>query len=104
MTILPPPFDNPWFRFAIGGILGATVGSFVTMLVHRVPRRMSIVWPRSHCPSCGATLGVRDLVPILSWLSSGGKCRHCRAFIGVRYLAIELACALAFGIAAMRFF
>jgi prepilin signal peptidase PulO-like enzyme (type II secretory pathway) len=54
--------------------------------------------PRSHCPTCGTTLQARDLVPLLSWLSTGGRCRHCGATIGARYLWIELACCVTGGL------
>ena len=95
---LPPPFDNSWFRFALGFIVGSALGSFTTMLAYRLPRGLSIVTPRSHCPSCKTTLRVRDLVPVLSWISTGGKCRYCHAKIGARYVWIELAFSVACGV------
>jgi leader peptidase (prepilin peptidase)/N-methyltransferase len=95
---IPPPFDAAWFRFILGFIIGAALGSFGTMLAYRIPRHISIITPRSHCPTCNATLGARDLVPILSWVTSGGKCRHCHADIGAQYLWIELACSLSGGL------
>ena len=98
---IPPPFDATWFRFTFGFLIGAVFGSFGTMLAHRLPRHMSIITPRSHCPSCHTTLGVRDLVPILSWLATRGHCRHCRAKIGARYLYLELAASLISGILAL---
>lgn len=97
MTDLPPPFDAAWFRFILGFIVGAALGSFGTMLAYRLPRRLSIILPRSHCPSCGTTLQARDLVPLLSWLSTGGRCRHCHAKIGTQYLWIELAVSVVCG-------
>ena len=96
---IPPPFDAAWFLFALGFIIGSTLGSFGTMLAHRLPRHMSIVFPRSHCPSCNTPLGVRDLIPIVSWLSTQGHCRHCNAKIGAKYLYIELSTSLACGLA-----
>ncbi|MDR3424994.1 MAG: prepilin peptidase [Alphaproteobacteria bacterium] len=101
MTDLPPPFDAAWFRFAFGFIIGAALGSFATMLAYRLPRRLSILFPRSHCPTCNATLGALDLVPILSWLAMRGRCRHCCAEISVRYLGIELATSFACAIASV---
>jgi leader peptidase (prepilin peptidase)/N-methyltransferase len=72
--------------------LGLVFGSFATALSYRIPRGISIVrQTRSHCPACQHTLGVRDLVPLFSWLCLGGKCRLCRAPIGWRYPLIELA-------------
>jgi leader peptidase (prepilin peptidase)/N-methyltransferase len=86
---------DPWVRSIFGFVMGAILGSFATMLVYRLPRHISIVLPRSHCPSCKTVLGVRDLVPIFSWIAMRGRCRHCHAQIGVRYPAIELVCSLA---------
>ena len=100
MIDLPPPFDAAWFRFFLGFIVGSALGSFTTMLAYRLPRRMSIVSPRSHCPTCKTPLGARDLVPIFSWLLHKCRCRHCHAGIGARYLWIELAISLACGAAA----
>lgn len=94
MLDLPPPFDSIIFRAIIGAIIGASLGSFGTMLAYRVPRRLSIVTPRSHCPSCNITLTTRDLFPLLSWLFLRGECRHCHAKIGNQYLWIEVACTL----------
>jgi prepilin signal peptidase PulO-like enzyme (type II secretory pathway) len=91
----PPLFDAVWFRFAVGFLSGAILGSFATMLAYRLPRKMSIVRPRSHCPSCNAVLSVCDLVPVFSWLAMRGRCRHCHAKIGMRYLIIEIATSLA---------
>jgi leader peptidase (prepilin peptidase)/N-methyltransferase len=88
-----------WFRFALGFIVGAALGSFGTMLAYRLPRRLSIVAPRSHCPSCQTPLGVKDLVPLASWLATRGRCRHCGAKIGAQYLKIELATSLIGGVA-----
>jgi leader peptidase (prepilin peptidase)/N-methyltransferase len=65
-------------------------GSFVASLAYRLPRGVSIVWPRSYCPHCRATLGAADLVPLLSWLVQRGRCRHCAAIVGYTYPLIEL--------------
>jgi prepilin signal peptidase PulO-like enzyme (type II secretory pathway) len=99
MTDIPPPFDVAWFRFILGFIIGAALGSFGTMLAYRLPRKISIVAPRSHCPSCGATLQPPDLIPLASWLITRGKCRHCHAKIGAQYLGIEIATSISCGIA-----
>ena len=89
-----PLFDALWFRLAVGLVVGLTLGSFATMLSYRLPRRLSIILPRSHCPQCQAVLKTRDLVPIFSWLFARGKCRACSAKIGARYPVVELATAL----------
>jgi prepilin signal peptidase PulO-like enzyme (type II secretory pathway) len=88
---MPPPFDMLWFRIGAGLVIGLCLGSFITMLSFRLPRRMSIIWPPSHCPKCHAHLTPRDLVPVVSWLIGKGRCRHCGAKIGARYILIELA-------------
>lgn len=75
------------------GAFGLVMGSAVTAIAYRIPRGISWVYGRSGCPSCGATLGTRDLFPLFSWVASGGRCRHCRAPIGVRYPLTELLCA-----------
>jgi leader peptidase (prepilin peptidase)/N-methyltransferase len=67
------------------------VGSFLGLVVRRLPEGASIVAPRSRCDHCGAALTVRDLVPILSWAWSRGKCRQCGARLGWFYPAIEAA-------------
>lgn len=93
MEPLPPPFDALWFQTTIGTIIGLCLGSFITMLSYRLPRRISIVMPPSQCPSCHHTLKPGDLVPLFSWLIAKGRCRYCRHKIGSRYILIELATA-----------
>ncbi|MGE0108753.1 MAG: prepilin peptidase [Bdellovibrionales bacterium] len=82
--------QNIYFLIFSGLLIGMVLGSFTTMLCYRVPRKMDIVFLPSHCPSCKTRLGVRDLVPIFSWLFCKGKCRHCGAQIGTRYIIIEI--------------
>ena len=84
---------------------GLVVGSFMTVAVYRLPRGESVVRPRSRCPSCGAEIGARDNVPVLSWLLLRGRCRSCAARISPLYPAVELAtaglvagCFVAFGL------
>ena len=72
------------------GLFGLAIGSFLNVLVHRLPRGESIVTPPSHCPSCGTPVRPLDNVPVLSWLILRGRCRVCRAPISVRYLVLEL--------------
>lgn len=75
----------------VGLFLGAVFGSFMNMLIYRLPRGMSTLKPaHSICPKCSHRLEIPDLVPLLSWLALRGKCRHCRAPIGPRYFVIEL--------------
>jgi leader peptidase (prepilin peptidase)/N-methyltransferase len=72
--------------------MGLVMGSAVTAIAHRLPRGLSWVRGRSACPGCGATLGVADLVPVLSFVASRGRCRHCQRPIGWRYPLTELIC------------
>jgi leader peptidase (prepilin peptidase)/N-methyltransferase len=71
-------------------LAGLAVGSFVTVVAHRVPRGESIVGPRSRCPSCGSQIAVYDNVPVLSWLALRGRSRCCREPISPRYPLTEL--------------
>jgi leader peptidase (prepilin peptidase)/N-methyltransferase len=85
------------------GVLGLAVGSFLNVVIHRVPRQESVVRPRSHCPACGSPISDRDNVPVVSWLVLHGRCRSCHASIPVRYPLVEAATAVLFGAAAVRF-
>lgn len=77
-------------------MLGLAIGSFLNVVVYRLPGGMSLVRPASHCPACGTTLGSFDLVPVLSWLALRGRCRHCRTSISPRYPLVELTTGAAF--------
>ncbi|HMJ53626.1 MAG TPA: prepilin peptidase [Polyangiaceae bacterium] len=72
-------------------VLGLFGGSFLNVVIHRVPRGMSIVRPPSHCPACGKRLRFYDNVPIVSYLALGGRARCCKAKISPRYPLVELA-------------
>jgi leader peptidase (prepilin peptidase)/N-methyltransferase len=80
----------PFYAFG----LGAIVGSFLNVVIHRYPREESIVFPGSHCPHCNAPIRWYDNLPILSYLILRARCRACRAPIAIRYVLIELANAL----------
>lgn len=71
-------------------IFGCVVGSFLNVVIHRVPNELSIVFPNSACPKCQTPIKPYDNIPILSWLILGGKCRSCKAPISARYPAVEL--------------
>ena len=75
-------------------LFGAVVGSFLNVVIHRVPIEQSIVFPNSKCPKCDTAIKPYDNVPVLSWLILGGKCRACKAPISGRYPAVELLHAL----------
>jgi leader peptidase (prepilin peptidase) / N-methyltransferase len=76
------------------------IGSFLGLLIRRLPEGSPIARGRSRCDACGATLRARDLVPILSWLTAGGRCRYCRQPLGWFYPGVELS-ALAVAVAAV---
>ncbi len=84
-------------------VLGLLVGSFLNVVIWRVPRKESVWSPGSHCPSCEHELAPRDLVPVVSWLLVKGRCRSCDASIGVRYPLVELGTAALFASVAIRF-
>jgi leader peptidase (prepilin peptidase)/N-methyltransferase len=78
-------------------VLGAAVGSFLSVCVHRLPKEESIARPaRSYCPACRTPLGALDLVPLVSFLALRARCRHCGARISWRYFALELVTGLLF--------
>src|SRR5438045_6664371 len=72
------------------GVFGLLVGSFLNVVIYRVPRKESVVRPRSRCPGCGTQLAERDNVPVVSWLLLRGKCRTCGEPISARYPMVEL--------------
>src|SRR5436190_19867254 len=78
---------------AFAGISGAVIGSFLNVVVYRLPIGESLVKPRSHCPNCETPVSPRDNVPLLSWLFLKGRCRHCGETISARYPAVELLTA-----------
>src|SRR5215210_7624307 len=78
--------------------IGALIGSFLNVVIHRVPREESIVFPNSRCPQCGAAIRPYDNVPVLSYLILGGRCRACRAPISARYPAVEALTGLLFAL------
>jgi leader peptidase (prepilin peptidase)/N-methyltransferase len=84
-------------------LLGLLVGSFLNVVIYRVPRGESVVKPRSRCPGCGNEISPRDNIPVLSWLLLKGRCRHCGEPISIRYPAVELLTSLVFVSMALRF-
>lgn len=91
------------FVVAICAVLGLAVGSFLNVVIYRVPRRESVVRPRSRCPGCNTEIRERDNIPVVSWLLLRGRCRTCRMRISARYPAVELATAALFVAMAFRF-
>ncbi len=81
----------------IAGMLGALVGSFLNVCIHRLPRHESVMAPASRCPSCATPIAWYDNVPVLSYLLLRGRCRSCGAGISCRYPIVELANAVGYG-------
>jgi leader peptidase (prepilin peptidase)/N-methyltransferase len=91
LSLVPPAFG-----YIIAGVFGAIIGSFLNVVIHRVPLEESVVFPNSRCPSCGAVIAFYDNVPVISWMLLGAKCRRCKESISFRYPAVELLTALLF--------
>jgi len=90
-TLIPATFG-----YIFAGVIGAVFGSFLNVVIHRVPREESIVFPNSKCPNCSVLIAFYDNIPILSYMFLGGKCRGCKQRISPRYPAVELLTALLF--------
>lgn len=88
-----------WILFCFGLI----TGSFLNLCIHRLPRGISIVTPRSRCPQCRHEISAWENLPVVSWLFLRGRCRGCGQRIPVRYPLTELACGAAFSLAAAQF-
>lgn len=97
VSLIPTPF----FYVAIG-VLGAIIGSFLNVVIHRLPREESIVFPNSRCPSCGTAIAFYDNIPLLSYAVLGGRCRSCKTYISARYPAVELLTGLVWAAVAMH--
>ncbi|MEA5441604.1 prepilin peptidase [Cyanobium gracile] len=88
------PSALPLFLLApFVALAGACIGSFLNVVVWRLPREESLVFPGSHCPRCGTSLAWFENLPLLSWLLLRGRCRHCHAAIAIRYPLVELLTA-----------
>lgn len=78
-----------WFLVAVAAMFGGSFGSFMNVVVYRLPRGMNLSRPRSRCPACGRPIRWHDNVPILGWIRLGGRCRDCRAAFSPRYPLVE---------------
>lgn len=85
------------------GLFGLVIGSFLNVVIHRVPIRQSIVWPSSRCPSCEERIKSLDNLPVLSYLMLRGRCRSCKARISPRYPLVEAVTGILFALAAYEF-
>jgi leader peptidase (prepilin peptidase)/N-methyltransferase len=84
VSLIPLPFV-----YVLAGVFGAIIGSFLNVVIHRLPLEESVVLPSSRCPDCGATIAFYDNVPVVSYVLLGGRCRACKTHISARYPAVE---------------
>ncbi|MDT5293708.1 MAG: leader peptidase (prepilin peptidase) / N-methyltransferase [Acidobacteriota bacterium] len=98
VTLDGPAGLPPAFVVAAVAVVGAIIGSFLNVVIHRVPREESIAFPASRCPSCRTAIRPYDNIPVVSWAVLRGRCRSCRAPISARYPAIELLTAVLFAL------
>lgn len=87
----------------MAGVLGLLAGSFLNVVIYRVPLSMSVSFPASHCPVCKYKLRPYDNIPVLSYVMLGGKCRKCKTHISFRYTAVELLNAVLWLLCAFLF-
>lgn len=85
------------------GVFGSLVGSFLNVVIYRLPLRRSIVSPPSACTRCGMRIKGYDNIPVFSWVILRGKCRSCNAPVSIRYPIVELSTGIAFGVVAWKF-
>ena len=93
----------PWFPPFTAFVFGALIGSFLNVVIYRLPRGESLVRPGSRCPTCGTPVRPWQNIPVLSWFLLGGKCRSCRSPISFRYPLVETTNALLYLALTMRF-
>lgn len=93
----------PYILYASSLVFGLILGSFLNVVIHRLPRRESLVRPGSHCPQCGADIRWYDNIPVVSWLVLRGRCRSCAVRISSRYPLVEAITGVAFALAMWRF-
>ncbi len=93
---------SPLAVASLAGLLGLAAGSFANVVIHRVPRRESLVRPGSRCPACGTPIAWRDNLPLLGWVLLRRRCRSCLAPISIRYPLVELAMGLLWFVVALR--
>lgn len=91
------------FIATVAGVYGLVLGSFLNVVIWRVPRRESVVKPRSHCPACDTQIATRDNIPLVSWLMLRGRCRKCKNAISIRYPLVELFTGVLFAAVGARF-
>ena len=85
---------EPISMFVLFFVFGAVIGSFLNVCIYRLPAKISIAWPPSHCPKCNNRIKWYDNIPILSYLILGAKCRNCKEKISIQYPMVELLTAI----------
>jgi leader peptidase (prepilin peptidase)/N-methyltransferase len=90
--------EMTWIDFGTALLIGLLIGSFLNVVIHRLPRKESLMWPGSHCPACRVALSPLDNVPLLSYLFLRGHCRRCDVPISARYPIVEAVNGLAYGL------
>ena len=92
-----------WLQVVWLGLTGLAIGSFLNVVIARVPEGQSIVRPRSKCPRCGHALAWFENIPVFSWLALRARCSHCKAPISIQYPLVELVTSVLFLAAFLRF-
>ncbi len=87
--------ERPWTSLIWYGIVGACIGSFLNVVVYRLPNNLSLIKPGSHCPNCKHAIRWWHNLPVLGWILLRGRCWDCRQSIPIRYPLVELANGLA---------
>ncbi len=99
-----PQTTAVWFWAVTAFVFGITIGSFLNVVIWRLPRNQSLMSPsHSYCPKCGKSLSALDLIPLVSFLALGRKCRQCGATISWRYFGVELLTGILFVLITVRF-
>jgi len=98
-----PGLGVPGLGFLALGVLGLAVGSFLNVVIHRVPAGLSVLRPASACPGCAHPVRPYDNVPVLSWALLAGRCRDCHVPISMRYPLVEMATGVLFVVTGLRF-
>ena len=91
---------NTYF-YIILFIMGTLFGSFYTLAMYRIPRNIDIIKKHSYCPNCNHKLGFFELIPVLSYIFLGGKCKECKQKIRIRYLLLEILGGISFVVLAI---
>jgi len=91
-----------WYQLGLVSLFGLLFGSFLNVLIFRIPKEESVVFPSSHCPKCNNDLKFYHNIPVFSWLFLGGKCAFCKDKISIQYPIVELITALIFAVSYIR--